>query len=236
MVKVRRLGVILAFGLFFSSAAFAEEKSSGDSLKLEAVEVVASPVIEGNQVTDYGSEVTTITDKQIEPLNAQDLPSALRRVPGVNISRFNLVGSYGGAEGGAVFIRGMGASRPGAEIQTLIDGKPSFQGIFTHPVMDLLSVDNAERIEIYKGPQPVFLGNMSYGAVNVITKRKTAEGFETKLGAGYGSYNTWFTGLSHGGKIDRFDYYLVGSYKASDGHRENAKASCRTIFPDLDMN
>ncbi|MDI6754719.1 MAG: TonB-dependent receptor plug domain-containing protein [Thermodesulfobacteriota bacterium] len=228
--------IMLAFVLvwtFCIPSAFAEEKKSGEPLKLEPVEVVASPVIEGNLVTDYASQVTTVTEKQVESLNAQDLPSALRRVPGVNISRYNLVGSYGGAQGGTVYIRGMGAERPGAEIQTLIDGKPSFQGIFTHPLMDLLSVDNAERIEIYKGAQPVFFGNMSHGAVNVISKRKTTPGYETKLGAAYGSYNTLNTLLQHGGKIDRFDYYLIGSYKASDGHRENADGQLQNYFGRL---
>jgi outer membrane cobalamin receptor len=214
------LGVALC--IFLPALGLAQERSTGKALKVEAVEVVASPIIEGNQVTDYASQVTIVTDKQIDGLNALDLPSALRRAPGVNISRYNLVGSYGGADGGAVFIRGMGGERPGAEVQTLIDGKPVFQGVFTHPLMDLLSVDNVDTIEIYKGAQPVFLGNMAYGAVNIITKRKTSPGFETRIGAGYGSHNTLNTGLSHGGKIDRWDYYLVGSYKSSDGHREDA--------------
>jgi iron complex outermembrane receptor protein len=234
MGKWRSWGFILIFySLFLIAQVSAQEKGSGESLKLEPVEVVASPIIEGNQVTDYASQVTTVTEKQVESLNAQDLPSALRRAPGVNISRYNLVGSYGGAEGGAIYIRGMGAGRPGAEIQTLIDGKPSFQGVFTHPLMDLLSVDNAETIEIYKGAQPVFLGNMSHGAVNIITKRKTTPGFETKIGAAYGSFNTWNTGISHGGKTDRVDYYLVGSYKTSDGHRENADGQLQNYFGRL---
>jgi len=222
------LGIALCF--FLPALGLAQERSTGKALKAEAVEVVASPIIEGNQVTDYASQVTIVTDKQIDGLNALDLPSALRRVPGVNISRYNLVGSYGGADGGAVFIRGMGGERPGAEIQTLIDGKPVFQGVFTHPLMDLLSVDNVDTIEIYKGAQPVFLGNMANGAVNIITKRKTSPGFETRIGAGYGSYNTLNTGLSHGGKIDRWDYYLVGSYKSSEGHREDADGQLQNYF------
>ncbi len=202
----------------------------GQTYRLEPVEVVASPIIEGNQVTEYGAQITTITEKQISSLNALDLPSAVRRAPGVNISRYNLVGSYGGAQGGAIYIRGMGAERPGAEVQTLIDGKPIFQGIFTHPLMDLLSVDNVERIEIYKGAQPVFLGNMSHGAINLVTKQKTTPGWETKMGAAYGSYGTWNTGLAHGGKINKFDYYLIGSYKTSAGHRENADGQLQNYF------
>jgi iron complex outermembrane receptor protein len=116
-----------------------EGRSQEKPLKMEAVEVVASPIIELNQIDNYASQSAVVTNKQIEGLNALDLPSALRWVPGVNISRYNLVGSYGGADGGAIFIRGMGGERPGAEILTLIDEKPIFQGIFTHPLMDLLS-------------------------------------------------------------------------------------------------
>lgn len=229
MVK-RGKAALLIFFILGSSSILFQGKSFSQTYRLEPVEVVASPVIEGNKVTEYGSQITTVTEKQIDSLNALDLPSAVRRAPGVNISRYNLVGSYGGAQGGAIYIRGMGAERPGAEIQTLIDGQPVFQGVFTHPLMDLLSVDNVERIEIYKGAQPVFLGNMSHGAVNLVTKQKITPGFETKIGTAYGSYSTWNTGLAHGGKIKEFDYYLIGSYKTSSGHRENADGQLQNYF------
>jgi len=234
MRGVKKVGMVLVFFLALGNGkGSAGEEKSPEPVKMEPVEVIASPVIEGTRVTDYASQVTIVTDKQIESLHAQDLPSALRRVPGVTISRYNVIGSYGGAQGGAVYIRGMGAERPGAEIQTLIDGKPVFQGVFTHPLMDLISVDNVESIEIFKGAQPVFLGNMSHGAVGIITKRKTTPGFETKATAGYGSFYTLNLGLSHGGKVDRFDYYLVGSYKSSDGHRENADGQLQNYFGRL---
>ncbi len=224
--KVSQLLILMLFIGICTAPVLAAEKEA----ELQPIEVIASPIIEGNEVSDYASQVTIVTDKQIEAINALDLPSALRWVPGVNISRYNIVGSYGGAQGGAVFIRGMGSERPGAEILTLIDGKPVFQGVFTHPLMDLLSVDYAQRIEIYKGAQPVFLGNMSNGAVNIITKRRTAPGFESNLGVSYGSYDTFNSYLQHGGKIDRFDYYLVGSFKSSDGHRENADGQIQNYF------
>lgn len=208
------------------TSVFAAEKEA----EMQAIEVVASPIIEGNEVTDYANQITIVTDKQIEAINALDLPSALRWVPGVNISRYNLVGSYGGAQGGTIFIRGMGSERPGAEIQMLIDGKPIFQGVFTHPLMDLLSVDYAQRIEIYKSAQPVFLGNMSNGAVNIITKRKTTPGFESKLGVSYGSYDTFNSYLLHGGKVERVDYYFIGSLKSSDGHRDDAEGQLENYF------
>ena len=66
----------------------------------------------------------------------------------------------------------MGAERPGAEIMTLIYGRPVFRGISTHPLLDLLSLDIAETVKIYKNPQPVNFENMYFGAVNIMTKRK----------------------------------------------------------------
>ena len=58
------------------------------------VVVVASPIIEGNQVSDSGSQVAIVNKKQIENLNAQDLPSALRLTSGVVISRHNQIGAF----------------------------------------------------------------------------------------------------------------------------------------------
>lgn len=216
--------------LCFLSLCIAPLLAFGQEVTLQPIEVVAQPIIEGNEVTNFASQITIVTDKQIEAINALDLPSALRWVPGVNISRYNIIGSYGGAQGGAIFIRGMGAERPGAEIQTLIDGKPIFQGIFTHPLMDLLSIDYAQRIEIYKSVQPVFLGNMSNGAVNIVTKRRSTPGFESKVGLAYGSHETFASYLQHGGKIGGFDYYAIGSYKSSNGHREDADGKLEHYF------
>lgn len=198
--------------------------------KLPEIEVVSSPIVEDISVSNQAVQITTVTEKQIEAMNALDLPSALRRVPGVTITRYNLVGSYGGAAGGAIYLRGMGAERPGAEIQTLIDGRPVFQGIFTHPLMDLLGVDNIKCIDIYKSPQPVSFGNMSYGVVNIITKRKVKDGFETKAGISYGENNTLNSYIKHGGKAEGWDYYLIGSFKKSDGHRDNADGQLQNYF------
>ena len=177
------IGVAFLMVASFVTYVFSEEPK--EEITLEEVRVVATPIIEGNWVSDYANRITTVSDRQIEDLNALDFPSALRRVPGVTISRYNLVGSYGGAQGGAIFIRGMGSERPGAEISMLIDGRPSFVGIWTHPLMDMLSVNNLDHIDIYKGAQPVLFGNMAYGAVNLRTKRMTEEGFITRIRSAY---------------------------------------------------
>lgn len=171
-----------------------------------------------------------MSEQQIEDLNAQDLPSALRRTPGVVISRHNPVGSFGGGEGGSIFIRGMGASRPGGEVQMLIDGVPKFVSIWTHPLMDVLSVVNIAQMNIYKGAQPVLFGNMAFAAVDISTKRMTEEGFHSSLEGAYGSFNTWIEVAEQAGKVSSFDYYLIQSFRKSDGHRDNADGELQNYF------
>ena len=209
------------------SPATAEE--SGQATRLEDMTVVATPIIEGNQVDRFAGQKTTVTESQINDLNAQDLGTALRRTPGVNISRYNPVGSFGGATGGAVFIRGFGSSRPGAEIKTLVDGVPMYMRVWNHPLLDLMTIDPAHTIEVYKSPQPHVFGN-AYGVINIVPKRKTTDGFLTKGEAAGGSYSTVVGTAEHGGKQDRFDYYLGGGYRSSDGHRDNADGELKNLY------
>ena len=228
---LRISGHVGALGLlFFALGLEAHAQEKGQVAQLPEVVVTASPIIEGNEVNRLGSQVTVVNQEQIEDLNAQDLPSALRRVPGVVISRHNPVGSFGGGEGGSIFIRGQGSSRPGAEIGMAVDGITKFVSIWTHPLMDVISVDNIASIDVYKGAQPVLFGNMASAVVDVHTKRMTEEGFTTKVQGAYGSYDTLVEVLEHGGKIKNFDYYLVQSLRRSDGHRENADGELQNYF------
>ena len=201
----------------------AAEQGRDDSrvLRLDEVVVVGSPVIEGNRLSRYAGQTTVIAREQIEALNAQDLASALRRTPGVTISRYNPIGSFGGGNGGAVFIRGMGSSRPGAEIQTLIDGVPVYNSIWNHPLLDLSAIDPAHSIEVRKGVQPAEFGN-AFSVVNIVPTRRTEEGHETRLSLAGGNYDTLVESIEHGGKTGAFDYLLGQGYRTSDGHRSDA--------------
>ncbi len=200
------------------------EADKGDALptvELEKTEVVATPLIQGNQTDRFGGQKTTVSRNQVEDLNAQDLSSALRTTPGVNITRYNVIGSFGGGSGGAVFVRGLGSSRPGGEITTLIDGVPIANSVWNHPLLDLNPVTIADSISVYKGNQPARFGN-TFSAINMIPKHKKEDGFTTKLSAAYGRYDTILQTAEHGGKIDRFDYYVGQGFRESNGHRRDA--------------
>ncbi len=219
-----RMFVLLACAAAPFSAA-AQQPTYG----LEEMKVVAAPVIQGNRLDRYASQKTEVTEEQIRDLNAQDVAAALRRTPGVNISRYNPIGSFGGAEGGGVFIRGQGSSRPGAEIKTLVDGVPMYMSVWNHPLLDLLSIDSAHTIEVYKSPQPHVFGN-AFAVVNLVPKRIEAEGFQTRLQAAGGSYDTFVASGDHGGKTGAWDYFVGGGYRTSEGHRNDADGELRDFF------
>jgi outer membrane cobalamin receptor len=196
----------------------------------EEVTVTATPILEGIRVDSLAGTISTVGREQIEDLNAQDIASALRRVPGMAISRYNPVGSYGGGDGGAVFVRGQGAGRPGAEISTMVDGVPKFVGVWTHPLLDLLSVDLVHQVDVYKGAQPVLLGNMAFATVDLVSRRRATPGLGARVTAAYGSFDTSAFTLYQDGRKGRVDWLVSASHRQSDGHRENADGRTRAVF------
>jgi iron complex outermembrane receptor protein len=74
-----------------------------------------------------------------------------------------------------VFIRGLGASRPGSEIKTFIDGVPFFMGVWNHPLLDLLPVNGMTSIDVLKGMQPAAVGN-TLASINLTTQSAPAAG------------------------------------------------------------
>lgn len=191
--------------------------------------VTASPVTQYEQVSKDGVNVSVVGADQIARLNAKDLPSALRQVPGVTVSRYNPIGAYGGAEGGSVYIRGEGTARPGSEIKIYTDGAPRESGVWAHPLMDIVPIDFAESISVFKGPQPQTYPG-TFGAVDIRTKQRYRPGYETELDLSCGRYDTLMGGFSSGGKTGRLDYYVGVAHKESDGLRDHGESDLDNQF------
>ena len=248
------LALLLAAGLAFPAAAAAEqgavatpgtpeaaEGAEGDRagatpavpsapFVAAAVTVTARPVLEEIRREPLAGSVTVVGARQIEDLNAGDPAAALRRVPGLVVSRYNVVGSYGGGDGGAVYARGQGAGRPGAELSFSVDGVTKAAGVWTHPLLDALPIDAAGEIDVYKGAQPVLFGNMAFATIDFVTKRRLEEGFGGKATAAYGSFGTSALGAEVSGRSGPFDVYVMASQRQSDGHREGSDGRTRALF------
>lgn len=199
---------------------------------LPDVTVTATPVTQEETVSPDGADRVLVSRDQLSVLNAQDLQTALRQVPGVSISRYAPIGSYGGAQGGSVYLRGMGTARPGGEVRTYTDGAPRGSGMWSHPLMDSMPVDFAESVAVQKSPHSARYAD-TFGAIDVETRHRREQGCEGEIDLGYGRYNTLLSAASAGLKEGPVDAYGGMSYKYSDGTRDHNKAILKSAFGRL---
>lgn len=182
---------------------------------------VTPPVIDATTWDAFAASTTVVSAAQVEALNAVDLASALRRTPGVTISRFNPVGAFGGEAGGAVFVRGTGMSRPGSEIKAYIDDVPFYMGIWGHPLLDLLPVSGLDSVAVHKGPQPQAFGN-GFAALALSTRRARGDGVAASVRASAGAFGTVVQQGELTLRAGRWDLAVSQGVARSDGHRPAA--------------
>lgn len=215
-MKKFNLKPVSAVALLACTVVHAQQATS-----LPDIVVTGSPIIESNNLDTFSGFSTRVTESQIKDLGALDLAAALRMTPSVQISRYNEVGSYSGDQGGNVYIRGLGASRPGSEIKTYLDGVPVYMGVWNHPLMDLLPLNGVKSVDIYKGPQNQVSGN-NFASINLQSKRASQEGTETEVNASVGSFATKILQANMVGRQGDLDYSLAGGQVESNGARANS--------------
>ena len=225
MSMKHRLPLLPFFTLLFVSPLCARAAEDTNIV----VVVTASPITQTETVTKDGGESVTVGRAQLAALNAQDLQTALRQVPGVTISRYAPVGSYGGAQGGSVYVRGVGTGRPGGEVRMYVDGAPRESGVWGHPLMDANPIDFAEAVTVHKNPQPgAYPG--TFAAVDVETRRRATPGAEGEVDLAYGRFNTLLGAASAGAKDGAVDAYAGLAYKYSEGAREHNSAEMENAY------
>ncbi|MEH6583861.1 MAG: TonB-dependent receptor [Halioglobus sp.] len=123
-------------------------------------------------------------------------------------------------------IRGIGTAQsdPALEpsVGVFVDGV--FLGRSGLGMSDLTDI---ERIEVLQGPQGTLYGkNTNAGAISVITKRPSFEGFEGYVEASVGDYDMRNLTLAASGPIsDTVAYRLSGDIHQRDGYLENSGAA-----------
>ncbi|MEY2632202.1 MAG: hypothetical protein RIR00_856, partial [Pseudomonadota bacterium] len=201
---------------------------------LGEVSVLATPIVEANHIGDFSGFSTTVSAEQIRDLGALDLAAALRMTPGVQISRYNEVGSYSGDQGGNVYIRGLGVSRPGSEIKTYIDGLPVYMGVWNHPLIDLLPLNGMQRVSVQKGPDGMQNGN-NFAAVNLETRRAREDGIQGEIQASVGTMATRVVQTSVVGRQQGLDFMLAAGHVHSNGDRQNSDGELNNAIGRLNL-
>lgn len=170
-----------------------------------------------NTVKTIGAPVYVISKQEMEQGEGRNIEEALTMVPGVfTEDRF-----HGGSN--VVSFRGVGLhTHVTRGILVLVDGvavneamgRTSFEGI---------DMQNAEKIEIIKGPVSALYGpNAITGVINIVD-RKPRQGYHGSIKAGGGSYGTNNFAANLNGGMGKFTYMVKGNYIYSGGYQDRSE-------------
>lgn len=160
-------------------------------------------------ISQAASNVYVITDEDIRQSGATDLPTVLRRIPGLEVMQMS------GADFN-VSVRGDNQTSAN-KLLVLVDGRSIYvdlQGAVFWKAIPI-TLPEIKRIEVIKGPASAVYGfNAFDGVVNIITK-SPEEMKGTTLQFGGGTYGTISSAAIQAGTVGKFGYRL------SVGHDQN---------------
>ncbi|OJU28253.1 MAG: hypothetical protein BGN92_03865 [Sphingobacteriales bacterium 41-5] len=157
---------------------------------------------------DIPQKMEVISEADINATTSLDMTDILKKNTTVNVIQYpGLLSGIG--------IRGFRPQFSGLNQRTLllVNGRPA--GATN---MGFLDANNAERVEVLKGPASALYGSQAMGGVvNIITPQSTCD-IGGRMNVSYGSFNTYIFSGKIGGDISRkFDFDVAASlYKRAN--------------------
>ena len=194
-----------------STMALAQTDKDTTFKPLDQVVVTATKYPVKESLT--GKVLTVITKEQLEKSGGKQLTEVLNTQAGlIIIGAQNALGTVPqdvhlqGAAAGSTLI--------------LIDGIPAYDpsGTSTSFDLNLINIDEVERVEILKGSQSTLYGSDAVaGVINIITKKGNGKPLNASANLSAGSYGTWKTSAGIDGKIGNTGYNVQYTHLKSDG-------------------
>lgn len=188
-----------------------------ENIALEEVTVSATKI--QKTIDKIGSPVYIINREEVERTEGRNIEEVLTRVPGIFTedryhNETNLV-SFRGVGLHTHVTRGILVLVDGVSLTEAM-GRTDFEGV---------DMENAEKIEVLKGPVSALYGpNGITGVINVVEKTPK-EGIHAKLKASLGGYgSTSLSGDVNGGK-NGFRYLIKGKYFKTDGYLDRSASN-----------
>ena len=176
-------------------------------------------------LSQTAENVTVVTAKEIEAINAHTLADVLDTIPGIQTQR-------NGGPGGLTYTYIQSAS-PFHSLM-MIDGSPLNNANNTGDV-GIIPARIIERIEIVKGAASSSWGQALGGVINVITKTPERNRiFSGTADASIGERTTVGTGATLSGSNGPLGYLLSGGWLGSNGLLPNSQVYSNYIFSKLD--
>ena len=189
----------IALVMLLATMAYSQDNSSSDTKsdstridkthgKLDDIKVRAQSTDEITKIKSSAMTATVIDAKRYAG-RFVSVDELLKRTVGVDVRRTGGVGSVS-----RISVRGVG----GKGLKVFIDGAPisAVDGMFE---LDNLPIQLVDRIEVYKGIAPAYLGADALGgAINLVIIDRDIDYLETSYSVGsYGSHNGVFRFRKH---------------------------------------
>ena len=189
--------------------------------------VVVSPTRHPKPISQVAENITVITAREIEDMNAHTVAEVLNRVPGIFIS-FNQ--DFGASS--SIYIQG---SEP-MHVLILIDGIAWNFMSSGFAETNSIPVGIIERIEVIKGPASSAWGSSLGGVINIITKRAgNTERPAGSIRASYGERNTQDYRSEFLGRFGHVGYYFFAGHKESDGLGYSRSFNNDSLYAKFDI-
>jgi iron complex outermembrane receptor protein len=186
---------------------------------------VTTPGRAPQTLADVPASIEVVIPGQLKELPGTTLDEKLAAlIPGLSTTR-----SAGDITNrtAALTMRGLGSSPQGGQSQgrtlILLDGVPLNNAATGGVNWNDLTVEEIDRVEVFKGPSSSLYGsNAIGGTINIITK---AASNGRSLETAYGTYNTFDTTARAGVRTGALSLELFGKHLESDGYVQAIKAN-----------
>ena len=216
-------------GICLCRTAAAQSPEEMQSLRLfyKEDELVISATRHPKPLSQAAENITVITAREIEAMNAHTVAEVLNRVPGLFIS-FN-------QDFGATSLIGIQGSEQ-RHVLTLVDGISWNFLSEGHAETNSIPVGVIERIEIIKGPASSAWGSSLGGVINILTKAAgTTARPAGAVKASYGEKNTQDYSAQVSGRAGPVGYYLFAGHQESDGLRSSRGFDTSSLFSKFSL-
>jgi vitamin B12 transporter len=201
--------ILVIFSMQLPAIAASDEDMQTLEMYYDEKDIAVAVTRAPQDISHVAENLTIVTAREIEAINAHTLADVLRIVPGLQV---NIQGGPGSLAD--VTINGS----PFWQFLVLIDGMPLNNFSDSSVNIGAIPVQNIKRLEIIKGPASSSWGPAMGGVINIVTKdpnddAKTSGTIYSSFGElGAGDYRGELTGT-----LGSLGYYINGGKLRTDG-------------------
>ncbi len=217
-------------GIFFCSPASAQSLEEMQTLQLfyKDKELVVSATRNPKPISQVAENITVVTAREIEEMNAHTVAEVLNRGNGLFVDFTK--------DFGAVSLINIQASEP-RHVLVLLDGAPWNFLSEGSAETNSIPVGIIDRIEIIKGPASSAWGSSLGGVINIFTKDAGKTKRPTgQVKASYGERQTGDYSTQVAGLAGTVGYYLYAGRQESDGLRDDRGFDASSLFAKFNLS